>query len=188
MAGKNRDFTDILLKKGIVSLDQVSEASRMARENNCSLAEALVRTGYASEEDVTRALAEHHRVEYVDLSEITIPESVVELVPESVARENEILPMAEEEDMLVVLVSDPLDIETIEKLRFILNRRVEIALAPPSMIREAINRYYGQVEGEIGRLHASGIHRHRHRFHRNGTRRGAAAGEGVDENSARSFA
>ena len=39
-------------------------------------------------------------------------------------------------------------IETIEKLRFILNRRVETALAPRESILEAINRYYGQVEGE----------------------------------------
>ena len=45
-------------------------------------------------------------------------------------------------------MSDPFDIETIEKLRFILNRKVETALAPRDSILEAINRYYGQTEGE----------------------------------------
>ncbi len=49
---------------------------------------------------------------------------------------------------LKVIVNDPFDIETIEKLRFILNRKVEIALAPRENILESINRYYGQVEGE----------------------------------------
>ncbi|MCE9532190.1 MAG: GspE/PulE family protein, partial [Planctomycetes bacterium] len=82
------------------------------------------------------------------LKEIKIPDSVIELVPESVARENSILPMAEEDDTLKVIVSDPYDIDTIEKLRFILNRKVEIALAPKENIIEAINRYYGQIEGE----------------------------------------
>ena len=53
-----------------------------------------------------------------------------------------------EDDSLKVAVSDPFDIETIEKLRFILNRKVETALAPREAILEAINRYYGQVEGE----------------------------------------
>ncbi len=53
-----------------------------------------------------------------------------------------------EDDSLKVAVSDPFDIETIEKLRFILNRKVETALAPRESILEAINRYYGQVEGE----------------------------------------
>lgn len=148
MVARGGDFTDILLRKGVVSLDQVSEASRLARDNNQKLADCLVKLRYATDEEVTRAMAEHHRVEYIDLSEISIPDSVIELVPESVARENAILPMSEDEDSLVVIVSDPLDIETIEKLRFILNRRVDTALAPKSVILEAINRYYGQVEGE----------------------------------------
>jgi type IV pilus assembly protein PilB len=36
----------------------------------------------------------------------------------------------------------------VEKLRFILNRRIEIALAPRDKILEAINKYYSQIEGE----------------------------------------
>ena len=41
-----------------------------------------------------------------------------------------------------------MDFETFEKLRFILNRQIEIALAPREAILEAINRYYGQTVGE----------------------------------------
>ena len=47
-----------------------------------------------------------------------------------------------------MIVSDPLDLDTFEKLRFILNRKVEIALAPRENILEAINRHYGQIEGQ----------------------------------------
>ena len=75
-------------------------------------------------------MAEQHGLDYVNLSEVVIPPSVVELVPESVARENAILPLAEEDGELKVIVSDPFDFETFEKLRFILNRKIEIALAP----------------------------------------------------------
>ena len=84
----------------------------------------------------------------MNLKEVTIPPSVVELVPESVARENFILPMSEEDGSLKVIVSDPLDYDTLEKLRFILNRNVEIALAPRESIQEAINQHYGQTDGE----------------------------------------
>src|SRR5262245_28557173 len=95
-----------------------------------------------------RAVAQEHGRDYVDLTEVTIPEAIIELVPESVARKNVILPVAEEEDALKVIVSDPYDIDTLEKLRFILNRRIEIALAPRDKILEAINKYYSQIEGE----------------------------------------
>ena len=148
MATSMTNFSEILLRRGVVSPDQVTEADQMSRETNSSLAECLTKLGYATGEEVTQALAEFHNMEYVDLNEITIPEQIIELIPESVARENVILPLGEEGDALKVIVWDPFDIETIEKLRFILNRRVETALAPREGILESINRYYGLIEGE----------------------------------------
>ncbi|MEE3370030.1 MAG: GspE/PulE family protein [Planctomycetota bacterium] len=148
MATSMTNFTEILLRRGVVSPDQVTEADQMSRETNSNVAECLTKLGYATGEEVTQALAEFHNMEYVDLSEITIPEQIIELIPESVARENVILPLGEEGDGLKVIVWDPFDIETIEKLRFILNRRVETALAPRENILESINRYYGLIEGE----------------------------------------
>ena len=143
-----RDYTDLLLARGVVSLEQLNEAKSIARKEDKQIGNCLVSLGYATGEEVTQALAEFHRFEYVDLSTVRIPDPVIQLVPESVARENKIIPYAEDEDTIKVLVSDPFDIETIEKLRFILNRKVDTALAPQEMIQEAINRYYGQVEGE----------------------------------------
>ena len=142
------DFTEILLRKRIISQDQLNEAKQVSKDQNTSLPETIIKLGYASGEDVMRAVAQEHGRDYVDLTEVTIPEAIIELVPESVARENATLPLAEEEDALKVIVSDPYDIDTIEKLRFILNRRIEIALAPREKILEAINKYYSQIEGE----------------------------------------
>ncbi|MHB8973625.1 MAG: GspE/PulE family protein [Pirellulaceae bacterium] len=148
MATSRDDFGKILVRRGIISRDQLNEAEQMAREQSGNVADCLVKLGYATGEEVTRAMAEFHGMEFVDLTEFKIPEEVIELVPESVARENAALPLSQEDDSLKVAISDPFDIETIEKLRFILNRKVETALAPREAILEAINRYYGQVEGE----------------------------------------
>jgi type IV pilus assembly protein PilB len=141
-------FAEILIRRGVISADQFHEAERMAKDERAKPEDVLVRLGYATGDEVMRAVAEATKYPYVNLSEVSIPESVIELVPESVARENKILPMAEEEGVLTVIVSDPDDYNTMDKLRFILNRKVEIALAPRESILEAINRYYGQIEGE----------------------------------------
>ena len=124
-----RDFTDLLLSRGVVSLEQLSEAAGMAKKEGKQIGDCLVELQYCTPEEVTRALAEFHKFEYVDLSTIRIPDSVIQLVPESVARENKIIPVSETDDTIRVIVSDPFDIETIEKLRFILNRKVDTALA-----------------------------------------------------------
>ncbi len=148
MSQAMQDFTDLLLKQGVISLDQLSEAEDVAKTTNANVGDVLIQMEYATPEEVAMAVAKHHKIPYVDLRTAQIPDSVIELVPESVARENMVLPFSDEDGALRILIADPFDLETIEKLRFILNRKIETALAPKEAIQGAINKYYGQVEGE----------------------------------------
>jgi type IV pilus assembly protein PilB len=142
------DLGKYLVGRGIVGPEQLAEAQAIAKNNGGKVHEILVKQGYASSEQVMQAMADMHGYEFFDLRDVPIPPSVVELVPESVARENAIIPLAEEDGALKVLVSDPFDYETFEKLQFILNRKVNIALATRESILEAINRNYGQMGDE----------------------------------------
>ncbi len=142
------EFESFLIRKGIASADQIKEAQRVAQSSRISVADALVRLGFATPDEVMRARARQHGMNFVDLQEVDIPPNVVELVPESVARECCVLPLAEDDDSLTVLISDPDDVETLDKLRFILDRRITTALASRESILEAINRYYGQQDAE----------------------------------------
>ncbi|MCD0461810.1 GspE/PulE family protein [Roseiconus lacunae] len=143
-----QDYTDLLLRNGVISLDQLSEAEQVAKDTSTEVGAILVQMEYATPEEVAQAMAKFHKIPYVDLREARVADEVIELVPESVARENMVLPYAEEDGALRILIADPFDLETIEKLRFILNRKIETALAPKESIQGAINQYYGQVEGE----------------------------------------
>src|SRR5207248_10092983 len=110
--------------------------------------EAIVKLGYASVEDVMSAVAEFHNLQFVNLTDVTIPAAVVELVPESVARENVVMPMSQENGSLKIIMSDPSDFDTLQKLQFILNKDIQPVLASREQIIEAINRHYGQSETE----------------------------------------
>ena len=142
------DLGKYLVGRGIVGPEQLAEAQAIAKNNGGKVHEILVKQGYATSEQVMQAMADMHGYEFFDLHDVPIPPSVVELVPESVARENAVIPFAEEDGALKVLVSDPFDYETFEKLQFILNRKVNIALATRESILEAINRNYGQMGDE----------------------------------------
>lgn len=148
MSSKPGEYIDILIENQIVSQEQVNEADQYSRSNNVTVADALVTLHYAQPDDVTRAMAEFHGLDFINLEDVRIPDEVIELVPETIARENAIIPYASDGDALRVLMSNPLDVDTIEKLRFILNRQIQIALAPRENILESINRYYGQIDGE----------------------------------------
>ncbi|MFO0949160.1 MAG: GspE/PulE family protein [Planctomycetota bacterium] len=146
MAKSRGDFTDILIKKGKLSPDQKEEAAGIARNRGIKLAEAIVQLGYLSTDEVMAAVADEHRISFVNLEQEQIPASVIELVPESVARENNVIPLGRNNGALTIVTSDPTDLAIIDKLRFILNQEIELALSSRESIIQAINRHYGQTE------------------------------------------
>ena len=142
------EYLKELIQAGVISKDQLIDAQKQAKQTGKTIAQTIVQLEYASDEDVMKALAKAHRMDYVDPTKVDIPEMVIELMPEAVARENNVIPLAETDRGLKVLMSDPEDVDTVEKLRFILNRDVTVALATRASISLEINRKYGQVEGE----------------------------------------
>jgi len=142
------DFTDILFRRGIIDPAKLEEAKSVAKQTSAKLQDAIVKLGYATAQEVMSALAEFHGLQFIELTEVTIPPAVIELVPESVARENFVLPLDLENGILKIILSDPTDSDTIQKLQFILNMDIEPVLAPREQIIEAINRHYGQTEAE----------------------------------------
>ncbi len=148
MAKSRGDFTDILIKKGILSPDQLSEAKALQAQTGAKLADALVKLGYASAEEIAAAIAEYAGMKSVSLTDAQIAPTIIEMVPESVARENVVIPYNMEDGVLLIVISDPSEIETIDKLKFILNKEIQPVLAPKDQIIEAINKHYGQTETE----------------------------------------
>src|SRR4051794_16952838 len=128
MAKGRGDFTDILIKKGVLGPDQLNEAKAMQQQTGAKIQDALIKLGYCTLDDVMAAVAEHSGMQSVSLANVTIPPSVIEMVPESVARENVVIPLAQENGALRIAVHDPGDFEIIQKLQFILNKEIQPVL------------------------------------------------------------
>jgi type IV pilus assembly protein PilB len=141
-------FNTLLISEGIVSAEQLAEAVQIASSSGKQVHDEVVRLGYAPGEKVMKALAKAYGLAYVDLASAEVADEVVGMLPESVARENTIFPLEETGAALRVATSDPTDMDAQEKLRFILNRDIEMAIAPREQIVEAINRHYGLSDGE----------------------------------------
>jgi type II secretory ATPase GspE/PulE/Tfp pilus assembly ATPase PilB-like protein len=74
---------------------------------------------------------------------------VLEAVPKTVARESGVLPLALDGDVLTLAMSGPPSPETLDRLRFALNRPLSVALAPEGMLRVAIDAAYGVSDPEL---------------------------------------
>lgn len=148
MAKARGDFTDVLIKRRLISPDQLAEAESLAASTGIKLQDAFIKLQTLNTNEVMNAVAEHYGVQFIDLNETEISKAITELVPESVARENVVLPLSLEGNVLKIITADPANYETIQKLQFILNKDVVPVLALQEQIQEAINKNYGQTETE----------------------------------------
>lgn len=152
------DFASVLLRRKIITEAQLRGARSLQRQTNGRLQDVLVDFGYTTRDQVRVALAEldNRIVEEddcpIDLSDVAIPEEIIELLPESVARDNQVIPIAIVEGTLHVAMADPTNTETLAKLQFILNRSIRPWRAPLEQIMELINRHYGPAGGARNNL------------------------------------
>ena len=130
MGAELKGFAKILIDRGVITRDMLVDAEQTAKTTSTEVTDALVKLGYATADEVTQAVATEHHLDYVDLNTIDIPDNVIELMPESVARENAVLPLKQDGTQLIVLIANPGDVDTIEKLRFILNRDIKNSAGP----------------------------------------------------------
>ncbi|MCD6303574.1 MAG: Flp pilus assembly complex ATPase component TadA [Planctomycetes bacterium] len=132
---------EILLEWGVVTPSAIDEALEHAQKEGLRIGEALIALGLADEEDVTKALAQQYDMEYIDLDRNVVVPTEMHLIPEEIMRRHLVLPLGRENDRLKVVVTDPLDLETLDMLRFRLNSEIEPCLASKSRIRSYIDHY-----------------------------------------------
>jgi len=132
----------MLKEKGIISEDQLDKALEHQKRQSIRLGEALTEMGYADHEDIISSLAEQFDFQVVNPMAVPIPEDVINSVPKNIAKKHNIIPVTKKDELLIIAISDPLDISTLEDLRFTLNINVECVLATKNNIEHAIKKYY----------------------------------------------
>jgi type II secretion system protein E len=143
---QNEDYVlKVLQDVGLVSRKQV-DAARTRLDGQNSVIGLLIKDGIVSEFDVSRSLAAQAHMDWIDLPTMVIPPAVIKQISAADARRFKVIPVAFGETGLVVAVSDPLDIDTIDSLGFLLQRELEPVCSSPEKIREALIKYYGTAD------------------------------------------
>jgi type IV pilus assembly protein PilB len=143
---QNEDYVlKVLQEVGLVSRKQI-DAARARLDGRNSAVDVLVKDGIVSESDISRSLAAQAHMDWIDLSSMVIPPAITKQIRAEDARRFKVIPVAFGETGLVVAVSDPLDIDTIDSLGFLLQRELVLVCSSPEKIREALIKFYGTAD------------------------------------------
>jgi len=142
----NDDYVlKVLEEIGLVSRKQIAQA-RAKLNGAPSVVDVLVRDGVVSADDISRSLAAQAQMHWIDLSAVVIPPEIISQISAADARRFKVIPVTFGESGLVLAISDPLDVDTIDSLNFLLQRDLELVCTSPEKIRQALIKYYGTAE------------------------------------------
>jgi general secretion pathway protein E/type IV pilus assembly protein PilB len=149
MPAQDEYIVEILRDVGLISHEDILKAKERVKAEGVGLVDALVAQGRISHMDVSKALASQFNMDTINLAEYRVPEEVLALVPKHVARRYKVVPISKHDNTLTVAISDPLDVDTVDSLRYILRMNVEAVVAAKNDIENSITRYYGSADDTV---------------------------------------
>ena len=127
------------MQEGHITEQQLRQALEVQGRTHGLLGQILVDLGFVSAPTVGRLMAKNFGVEYVDLMEVRPDPSAVHLVPESVIRAMQVLPLRCVGDTIEVAIIDPLNVAAIDTIHQHTNLRVVPYLTMAAELQRAIN-------------------------------------------------
>jgi general secretion pathway protein E len=140
---EERVLGNLLVRQGVVSSDALEPLLLQQREKGSPLSELLVQSKLASEVDLARALASECRVPFMErIDNDAVQAHLAGRLPITYAKNHLVLVTEERDDAVDVVCTNPLDVDSIDDVRAIFNKRVALSVAPASVVLDAINRVY----------------------------------------------
>ncbi|KMK74656.1 GspE/PulE family protein [Alkalihalobacillus pseudalcaliphilus] len=148
MALKQRKrLGDLLVDAKLISEKQLQKAL-VAKKTNEKLGHYLVEQQLITEEQLADTLEIQLGIQRVQLNRYPIEAHLIRFVPKDFATKNELMPLKQEANKLVVAMADPMDFFAIEDLRMMTSFQIEPVLALRDEITRAIERTY-QLDSSV---------------------------------------
>ena len=134
---------ELLINEGLITDKQLETVLREQKNSDDFVCTIIVKLGFAPEEKIFSVLSRQLNIPYVNLKNIEVGPLVIQKVSAKFSSHYKIVPIEFKENTLVVAMTDPLDVRTLDDLRLLLDIEVKGVLASEVRILEAIRKYYG---------------------------------------------
>jgi type IV pilus assembly protein PilB len=153
MSSVRERIINALLQLPGIDRSMIDGALALQGEQHVTLSEALVRKAVITEKDLVLLLVRELNIPSVDLRHFKLDPRLKDDVPERLARQYNLIPISTIGVNLTVALDDPLNVFALDDLRDLTGKKIDVVMAGPSQIREAIDRFYGgESQGTVAEL------------------------------------
>jgi hypothetical protein len=136
---------EMLLQAGLITAEELEEALTAQQIYGGRLGTVLIEHDFVDEDELAEVLAVQHGMRRISREHLAdIPARVIAAVPASVATRFSVVPFSydEQRGLVWLATTDPADLRRQDELRFAIEKKVELALAPEILLRRALEKYY----------------------------------------------
>ena len=138
----NRRLGDLLAADGLLTPEQLNKALAEQKGSTEKLGSILIKLGFINEEQLIGFLSRQYGVPSITLSQLEIDTEVLKLVPATIAKKYEVLPVRRMGNSLALAMADPTNVFALDDISFMTNLQVLPLVASQSAIKKSIDRNY----------------------------------------------
>ncbi|MGC8744937.1 MAG: GspE/PulE family protein [Verrucomicrobiia bacterium] len=131
-----------LVEAGLLTQVQLDLALREQKRTGKYLGEVLSDLGFVQQEVIADFLAREARVKVIKLDKLNVDNELLKLVPFSIAKRLQVIPISKDEKTLTVAMADPFNVSAIDSLEQITGLKINVVTATVREILNAIDLYY----------------------------------------------
>lgn len=139
---------EALVRKGLISHEQLQEASAQRKSPNERVDQILIRSGLVDERALLRIYSEEFQIPVVELSDADVDPELLKLVPSRLVHKHGLMPVGRNGRGIRVATADPYNMYALDEVHTCVGMPVEPILATKAEINKLIKAFYG-VGGEV---------------------------------------
>ncbi len=142
--GQKKRLGDILVESKYCTAEQLDKALKGAKEEKLRMGAYLVKHGILSNKQLSIALSKQFNIPFIDLDESLVDPVLATLLPKKLCHEQILCPVKRENNKLVLAMTDPTDIITIDHIEMMTGMRVSPVVSSELSIIAALGNLYGE--------------------------------------------
>jgi len=154
-AASPKSLGQMLIEAKLVTSNQWQQAVELQQVDGRKIEQILVDQDLVSAQQIALFMSMHLNIPFVSLARKEVDPKALVLVSEELARKYNVIPLDVTDGALVVAMDDPVDLQAIEDLEAVTQKRIEPVISVREEIEEAIDTYYrssGEIEEQLSQI------------------------------------
>jgi type IV pilus assembly protein PilB len=149
-SASNQPFLALLRERSLLDDLQIEEVFQEHQRNNKPIHQVLVDLGLMDMDTQLQVIGDYLGAEVItDLRERQILPDVLGMVPATIARMYQCVPVAAFGSMVQIALADPLNLTTADDIGVAIGKEVQVVVADPNEVEQAVARLYGEEGGDV---------------------------------------